>query len=94
MASEILLGSGPCSLFGLLYLAQIGFFFFDEFDACFNLIGVDYLICPREVLTDIWESYPVIWVLLVDSVISLLLFRWIMPWKRWAAPGHAPPALA
>jgi len=67
------------SIFGLLYLMQVEFFFFDEFDARFNLVAVDYLIYPREVLINIWQSYPVIWFLLIDGFIALLLFRLVRP---------------
>jgi len=62
------------SLFGLIYLAQVEFFFFDEFDARFNLVAVDYLIYPREVLINIWESYPVLWFLFIDAILAALLF--------------------
>ena len=43
-------------LFGMFYLAAVQFFFFQEFDARFNLVAVDYLIYPHEVLVNIWQS--------------------------------------
>lgn len=32
--------------------------FFDEFTGRFNFVAVDYLIFPTEVVTNLWESYP------------------------------------
>ena len=32
--------------------------FFDEFNGRFNFVAVDYLIYPTEVVTNLWESYP------------------------------------
>ena len=32
--------------------------FFDEFNGRFNFVAVDYLIFPTEVVTNLWESYP------------------------------------
>lgn len=47
-------------VFGSLYLGCVEYFFFDEFNARFNLVAVDYLIYPHEVFINIWESYHVI----------------------------------
>ncbi len=38
--------------------------FFDEFNGRFNFVAVDYLIYPTEVVTNLWESYPLAWILL------------------------------
>lgn len=38
-------------------------FFFDEFTSRFNFVAVDYLIFPKEVITNIDESYPLVPVL-------------------------------
>ena len=43
----------------LLYLIAAEFFFFDEFNARFNYVAVEYLIYPTEVLGNIRDSYPV-----------------------------------
>lgn len=45
--------------FGLTYLAAVEYFFFDEFNARFNFVAVEYLIYPHEVFINIWQSYPV-----------------------------------
>src|SRR3546814_2504181 len=45
-------------IFGMLYLAAMEYFFFDEFNARFNLVAVDYLIYPTETLGNIRDTYP------------------------------------
>ena len=47
------------TFFGLVYLAAVEYFFFDEFNARFNYVAVEYLIYPHEVFVNIWQSYPV-----------------------------------
>ena len=65
--------------FVLLFVAVAEYFFFDEFDARFNLVSVDYLMYPTEVAGDISSEYPVGWVLLgcvlFAALSSLLLAR-------------------
>jgi phosphoglycerol transferase MdoB-like AlkP superfamily enzyme len=46
-------------LFTMLYIAGLEYFFFEEFNARFNLVAVDYLIYPTEVIGNIRETYPV-----------------------------------
>lgn len=51
-------------LFGLavaifVYLMAAEYFFFDEFNARFNYVAVEYLIYPTEVFGNIRDSYPV-----------------------------------
>lgn len=38
--------------------------FWDEFQSAFNFIAVDYLVYTNEVISNIYQSYPIIWVLL------------------------------
>ena len=47
------------ALFGATYLGIVEYFFFDEFNARFNFVAVEYLIYPTEVFVNIWQSYPV-----------------------------------
>jgi phosphoglycerol transferase MdoB-like AlkP superfamily enzyme len=47
-------------LFGMMFLAAIEYYFFEEFDARLNLVAVDYLMYPTEVVGDIWAAYPVL----------------------------------
>ena len=68
------------SIFGLIYLAGVEFFFFQEFDSRFNLVAVDYLIYPHEVLVNIWESYPVGRIILLDAVLAGLILSRL--WSR------------
>src|SRR4249920_1226214 len=60
----LLAGFLALSLFGLLYLGVVEYFFFDEFNSRFNFIAVEYLIASTEVFVNIWESYPVATVML------------------------------
>ncbi|HEX5053963.1 MAG TPA: sulfatase-like hydrolase/transferase [Planctomycetota bacterium] len=43
----------------LCFNAVAEYFFFEEFNARFNHIALDYLIYPREVFVNIWDSYNV-----------------------------------
>ena len=38
-------------------------FFWNEFQSRYNFIAVDYLVYTNEVLGNIWESYPIAWIL-------------------------------
>ena len=67
------------TLFGLLYLGAVEYFFFDEFDSRFNFVAVEYLIYPHEVFINIWQSYPVGQVLIGVALLTALLL--------WSARG-------
>ncbi|EIJ41112.1 phosphoglycerol transferase family protein, alkaline phosphatase superfamily [Beggiatoa alba B18LD] len=67
-------------LYGFLYIMEAEFFFFEEFNARFNLVAVDYLVYPHEVFINIWESYPVTLVLLINLAVALGLFYGI--WRN------------
>lgn len=56
-----------------LFTAVAEFFFWEEFGTRFNFIAVDYLVYTQEVLGNIYESYPLIPVLLALGVIALLV---------------------
>jgi len=60
-------------------------YFFEEFDARFNLVAFDYLAYPAEVFTDIWEAYPVVQVLLVAVALAAVL-TWSL--RRRLLPGR------
>jgi len=79
----LLLVATAVTVGALIYLAVAEIYFFEEFDARFNLVAVDYLAYPTEVFVDIWEAYPVVQVLvgamLLGSAITWLLRR------RWTA---------
>ncbi|MBL8862476.1 MAG: LTA synthase family protein [Planctomycetes bacterium] len=42
-----------------VFAAFVEFCFFEEFDARFNHVALDYLLFPGEVAGNVWESYPV-----------------------------------
>ena len=64
----------------LLYLAATEYFFFEEFDARFNLVAFDYLAFPGEVFIDIWEAYPVVKVLLAAILLGAIITYAVRPW--------------
>ena len=71
-ANHVLLTIGSVVTVGLfLYLAVTEIYFFEEFDARFNLVAYDYLAYPNEVFTDIWQAYPVARVLAVAVVLAI-----------------------
>jgi len=46
-----------------LFVSIAEFFFFDEFKSRFNTVAVDYLLYPHEVFLNIWDTYPLVWVI-------------------------------
>ena len=71
---RLVAGLFTATVFGLLYLGAVEFFFFDEFDSRFNFVAVDYLIYPHEVFVNIWQSYPVAKVLVVTAVLTVVMY--------------------
>lgn len=75
---RVLLGA---ALAGLCFGGAVEWYFFDEFNARFNHIAVDYILYPHEVVTSIREGYPVWpWVggcLLAGAAIAWKPARWI-----------------
>ncbi len=68
-----LLGGAFVWMFALTFVAAIEYFFFAEFDARLNLVAVDYLMYPTEVVGDIWAEYPVVKVLLAVGAVTALV---------------------
>jgi phosphoglycerol transferase MdoB-like AlkP superfamily enzyme len=70
-------------MLSLTFVAAVEYFFFAEFDARLNLVAVDYLMYPTEVVGDIWAEYPVVAVLAAVSVVSALtvygMRRFLLP---------------
>ncbi len=62
-----------------IYFTVIGeWLFWDEFQVRFNFIAVDYLIYTREVVENIYQSYPIVKLLVlifILSVITVLAFK-------------------
>lgn len=65
-------------------------FFWNEFEASFNFIAVDYLIYTKEVIGNIYESYPIVPIMLGVLVVAALatwgLSRFLIP-RKVAAPS-------
>lgn len=65
----------------LLFGAVAEYVFWQEFTTRFNFITLDYLIYTNEVINNIWQSYPVIWILagigVVAAIIVLVLYRFL-----------------
>ncbi|MEI7836752.1 MAG: LTA synthase family protein [Planctomycetota bacterium] len=58
------LGAFAVSLYIIFYEAAVEWFFWSEFTSRFNLVAVEYLKDTEEVVGNIWESYPVVWICL------------------------------
>jgi len=67
------------TLYGLGFIVAAEFLFWDEFQARFNFIAVDYLVYRREVTDNIVESYPVALILLGILIATAAVFRMLAP---------------
>ena len=56
----------------LIFNAVSEWFFWDEFSTRYNFIAVDYLIYTTEVIGNIWQSYPIVKLLIGIFVLSIL----------------------
>ena len=75
------------AIFVLLFAAVAEFFFWDEFTARFNSFAVDYLVYTQEVLANIWQSYPVVWIIIATALLSVLVLKVTWPMYRIAFKG-------
>jgi phosphoglycerol transferase MdoB-like AlkP superfamily enzyme len=64
-------------VFLLLFNAISEWFFWNEFSTRYNFIAVDYLIYTTEVLGNIRESYPIVWIIAGVLVVSFLVIVWV-----------------
>jgi phosphoglycerol transferase MdoB-like AlkP superfamily enzyme len=81
---------GGVMLFGLaqVFLLFTEFFFFEEFKSRFNTVAVDYLLYPHEVFINIWNSYPVLWVLLACVALA---GSWVwLAHRKFGRMGDSP----
>ena len=54
----------------------VEYYFFEEFNSRYNHIALDYVLYPSEVVTNIWESYPVVW-FVAGSVALGAVLTWL-----------------
>ncbi len=80
----LLIGGFFLFTYGGIYLGIVELFFFDEFNSRFNYIAVDYLLYPHEVFVNIWDSYPVLEVLIAVFVASFVTTWLLAPRLRRA----------
>ena len=74
-----------------IFLLFVEFFFFEEFKSRFNTVAVDYLLYPREVFMNIWESYHV-GVVLAACLVLTLGWLWLASrlfTQMWERPFRA-----
>jgi len=91
-ANRVLLAVGSwLTLFGLTFLAVAEFYFFEEFDARFNLVAFDYLAYPTEVAGDVWAEYPVMLVVVCAGMLASAGLWWIQR-RSWDG-SHAAVAV-
>ena len=74
-----------------VFIDSTEFYFFEEFKSRFNTVAVDYLIYPKEVFVNIWESYPV--TLIVGSC-GLVAGAWVWCARRMFRPMWTTPVPA
>ncbi|MFP5305846.1 MAG: LTA synthase family protein, partial [Gammaproteobacteria bacterium] len=77
---------------GMLFVAASEYFFFEEFASRFNLVAVDYLIYPTEVIGDIRDEYPVGPLLAAIAIIAAVATRLLWPYLQshlQATPSRA-----
>lgn len=67
-------------LFVMLFVAVSEWTFWEEFQARFNFIAVDYLVYTTEVIGNIRESYPVGWIFSGIAVLGVAVF---VATRRW-----------
>ena len=96
----LLLGGTAAWMFGMLFVAASEYFFFEEFDARFNLVSVNYLMYPTEVAGDIWSEYPVI-AIVITALLAALASTWALrgqllrgAGRTTTLPGRARVGLA
>jgi phosphoglycerol transferase MdoB-like AlkP superfamily enzyme len=84
-ANRILVSAGSwITLFAMVFLAVAERYFFEEFDARFNLVAFDYLMYPTEVVGDVWTEYPVVRTAIAAALIAS---AGLFAMRRWGRSG-------
>lgn len=80
----------------LAFLAAAEITFWIEFTTRFNFIALDYLIYTNEVLRNIWQSYPVVWILCGIALVSAGMSHFIHrhPLRKKLTLTRTPPVWA
>lgn len=68
-------------LFVMLFVAVSEWTFWEEFQARFNFIAVDYLVYTTEVIGNIRESYPIGWIFSGLGVVGIAVFAATRRWR-------------
>ena len=76
---------------GMLFVLAAEYCFFEEFDSRLNYIAFEYLIYPTEVVTNIWESYPLLPILAGIGVAAVLIY---LPMRGMTRRALADPTRA
>lgn len=64
-------------LYGVYFVGTAEWLYWDEFKTRFNFIAIDYLLYSYEVTHNIYESYPVGWIMLGILIASVVTFALI-----------------
>lgn len=73
----------------LLFGIVAEYLFWQEFTTRFNFIALDYLIYTHEVIGNIRESYPVVWILAAIGVLASLIVWISSRYLRFADSPHS-----
>lgn len=69
------------TFFILIFNGVSEYFFWEEFGVRYNFIAVDYLVYTTEVLDNIWESYPIPFLVSVMLLVDLVILYFIIKKK-------------
>ena len=78
------------TIYGLLFISVAEYIFWDEFQARFNFISVDYLVYRREVTDNIIESYPVFMIFSALFTLASLIYVKLTPYIEHSLKQHEP----
>ncbi len=74
----------------LLFVMASEYLFFEEFSSRLNYIAFEYLVYPTEVATNIWESFPVVPILLAVTMVAVAIYWPMRPMIRRALAVDVP----
>ena len=76
--------------FILIFNGVAEWLFWDEFNVRFNFIAVDYLVYTTEVIGNIYQSYPLGWIVTLVVFVSLITVLTLRPWIVSSSMHHLP----